>query len=49
MCYNCGCKKPNETHGIGKAVVNQTFRDAAEAFWNVVRGHGPERARAYQY
>lgn len=31
MCYNCGCKKPNDAHGKKENVTNQTIRNAATA------------------
>lgn len=40
MCYNCGCKMPDDDHGRGhagvdpdgKAITNKTFDAAGEAF-----------------
>lgn len=31
MCYNCGCKMPNNVHGKAENIVNKTFRNAAKA------------------
>lgn len=31
MCYNCGCKKPNDDHGVRKNITNDTIREASEA------------------
>ncbi|EKE11084.1 MAG: hypothetical protein ACD_15C00138G0007 [uncultured bacterium] len=31
MCYNCGCKKPNDAHDKEENITNQTIRNAAEA------------------
>lgn len=31
MCYNCGCKKPNDAHGKPENIVNETIKKAAEA------------------
>lgn len=31
MCYNCGCKMPNEKHGKLENIVNEDFHKAAEA------------------
>jgi hypothetical protein len=40
MCYNCGCKMPNDDHGKGhmgvdpegKAITEKTFEAAGHAF-----------------
>ncbi|MFZ7127858.1 MAG: hypothetical protein ACOWWM_17005 [Desulfobacterales bacterium] len=40
MCYNCGCKDPNDDHGKGhmgvdpdgKAITEKTFEAAGKAF-----------------
>lgn len=29
MCYNCGCKKPNDAHGKKENITNDTIRKAA--------------------
>jgi hypothetical protein len=31
MCYNCGCKKPDDDHGNPANITNKTFREAANA------------------
>lgn len=31
MCYNCGCKKPNDAHGKKENITNETIRDAAKS------------------
>ena len=31
MCYNCGCKKPDDDHGNPANITNKTFREAAKA------------------
>jgi hypothetical protein len=31
MCYNCGCKKPDDDHGNPKNITNRTFNEAANA------------------
>ena len=31
MCYNCGCKKPNDAHGKKENITNNTIRNAAGA------------------
>ena len=31
MCYNCGCKKPDDDHGNPKNITNRTFSEAASA------------------
>jgi len=31
MCYNCGCKKPNDNHGKTENIINETIRKSAEA------------------
>ena len=31
MCYNCGCKKPNDDHGNPANITDKTFREAANA------------------
>jgi hypothetical protein len=31
MCYNCGCKKPDDDHGNAANITNKTFREAAKA------------------
>lgn len=31
MCYNCGCKKPNDAHGKSENIINETIRKAAKA------------------
>ncbi len=31
MCYNCGCKKPNDAHGKKENITNETIRNAANS------------------
>ena len=31
MCYNCGCRMPNNDMGHPENITNQTFEKAAEA------------------
>ncbi|HWC02309.1 MAG TPA: hypothetical protein VHF87_06035 [Methylomirabilota bacterium] len=31
MCYNCGCKMPDNDMGDPKNITNKTFKEAAEA------------------
>ncbi len=31
MCYNCGCKQPNNAHDKPENITNDTIRDASEA------------------
>ena len=31
MCYNCGCKKPDDDHGNPANITNSTFAKAANA------------------
>jgi len=31
MCYNCGCKQPNNSHGKPENIVNETIRKASLA------------------
>jgi hypothetical protein len=31
MCYNCGCKKPDDDHGNPANITNRTFAEAAKA------------------
>jgi hypothetical protein len=31
MCYNCGCKKPNDDHGFKENITNETIRNASGA------------------
>jgi len=31
MCYNCGCRMPNNDMGNAKNITNMTFDQAAEA------------------
>jgi hypothetical protein len=31
MCYNCGCKKPDDDHGNPANITNKTFQQAASA------------------
>ena len=31
MCYNCGCKKPDDDHGNPANITNKTFQEAATA------------------
>jgi len=31
MCYNCGCKKPDDDHGNPANITNRTFENAATA------------------
>lgn len=31
MCYNCGCRKPNDAHGKSENITNDTIRKAAGA------------------
>lgn len=31
MCYNCGCKKPNDAHGKSENITNETIRNSAKA------------------
>ncbi|MCI0444364.1 hypothetical protein L0152_14295 [bacterium] len=31
MCYNCGCKKPDDDHGDPRNITNKTFEEAAQA------------------
>lgn len=31
MCYNCGCRMPNNDMGKAENITNQKFEDAAEA------------------
>jgi hypothetical protein len=31
MCYNCGCKKPDDDHGNPSNITNRTFENAAKA------------------
>lgn len=31
MCYNCGCRKPDDDHGDPSNITNQTFERAARA------------------
>lgn len=40
MCYNCGCKMPDDDHGKGhagvdpdgKAITNKTFKAVSDGF-----------------
>ena len=31
MCYNCGCKMPNNDMGKAENITNQKFKQAAQA------------------
>jgi hypothetical protein len=31
MCYNCGCKQPNNAHGKEENITNDTIRKASKA------------------
>ena len=31
MCYNCGCRKPDDDHGDPRNITNRTFEEAAKA------------------
>lgn len=31
MCYNCGCKNPNDNMGDPNNITNDTFKKAAQA------------------
>lgn len=31
MCYNCGCKKPDDDHGNPDNITNRSFAKAAQA------------------
>ena len=30
MCYNCGCKKPNDAHGKEENITNETIRRSSK-------------------
>ena len=40
MCYNCGCRMPNNDMGKAENITNQTFAAAAEAM-----GQSAEQAK----
>lgn len=31
MCYNCGCRKPDDDHGDERNIINRDFEQAGEA------------------
>ena len=31
MCYDCGCEDPNDKHGDDRHIVEENFKQAAEA------------------
>lgn len=40
MCYNCGCRMPDDDHGDERNITNRSFEGGAEAM-----NQSPEDAR----